>query len=101
MAKKYTPPPEPATRVIETFRKIGQYELGNLTSDEPSCFNGRVSIHRYRVTVEKLEEPDEVLKERIQKLWDECDNSHHWGPLQDAAKGLGLKLDFKTQTRNR
>lgn len=103
MAKKPAPkvvPPEPTIRIIETFRKIGNYELGSLTAPEPSCFNGRVSIRRYRVTVELIDEPEEVLQARVQKLWDECNNSHHWGPLQEAAKSLNLDLNFNTQRRN-
>lgn len=95
MAKAKTKPqpePEPKTRVFETFRAIGAYEMGNLRQEDPSCFNGNVQVKRYRVTIEEIEEPDDVIAARIQKLWDECKNHHHWSPLQAVAKRHGLEL---------
>ena len=77
---------------FDTFRKLGLYDLHNLQSKEPSCFNGIVSIRKYKVTIEPIEEPNEVLAERLQKLWDECDNYHHWTPLKNAALQIGYEL---------
>lgn len=77
---------------FDTFRKIGLYEQHNLQSKEPSCFNGNVSIRKYKVTIEPIEESNEVLAERLQKLWDECDNHHHWTPLKNAALQIGYEL---------
>lgn len=39
-----------------------------LGSEEPCVFNGNVSVERYRVTIEKIEEPQEVLRERLLTL---------------------------------
>ena len=47
------------------------------------------------MTVEEIEEPKEVLIERLRKLWSECDNHHHWGPLKATAAELGIELDLK------
>lgn len=77
---------------FDTFRKIGFYEQLNLKREEPTCFNGGVSIRKYKVTIELIEEPNEVLAERLQKLWDECDNHHHWTPLKNAALQIGYEL---------
>lgn len=77
---------------FETFRKLHEYEKNNLTNDEPSSFNGDVRIIKYRVTFEKIEEQQEVLEERLQKLWDECDNMHHFGPIKAKAKEIGYEL---------
>jgi hypothetical protein len=77
---------------IETFRNIGNYELMSLSQKTPSCFNGRLSILKYRVTVEQITESDEVIRARIQKLWDECDNHHHRSVLIQAGKEYGLEL---------
>ncbi len=77
---------------FETFRVLGAYDTGNLTSKEPSCFNGNVSIKKYRITIEEVEEPKEVYEQRLQKLWDECDNSHHLKPLRSEAKNIGYEL---------
>lgn len=58
----------------------------------PSCFNGFVQVRRYRTTIEIIDEPVEILRARLQQLWDECDNHHHWTPLRNAAHGLGVTL---------
>lgn len=89
------PQPEPKTMVFETFLQIGSYEIGNMKRDDPSCFNGNVSVKRYRVTIEEIEDPDDVIRARLQKLWDECDNHHHREPLRAVAKRYGLELAYK------
>ena len=81
--------------VIETFRKIGSYDRHNLTIDEPWAFNGGVGVQRYRITIELIEEDTEVYRERLQKLWDENDNHHNWGPIRGEAKRLGVEIDDK------
>ena len=81
--------------VVETFRDYGHYELSNIAESawrEPSCYNGRVCVRRFRVTVEVIDEPAEVIGSRLQKLWDECDNHHHVEPLIYAAEKYGVEL---------
>lgn len=82
----------PVRLVFETFRTIGRYEQSNLTRTEPSCFNQSVEIKKYRVTVEEIDEPKEVLEARLRKLWSETKNHHDWQPLQNAAEKLGITL---------
>jgi len=87
---------------FETFRKPGAYAESQLKDSEPSCFNGGVSVRRYRVTFEEIEEPKDALIQRLRKLWAECDNHHHWGPLQAEAAKLGITLshdDIKPRKR--
>ena len=85
-----------AKRSFETFRQIGSFEESNLKSDYPSAFNGIVRVQKYRITIEPVKEPIEVLRARVQKLWDECDNHHHRDPLQSMAKELGMeRLEWK------
>jgi hypothetical protein len=81
-----------STICFETFKKIGPFEQSNLLKKNATCFNGMVNIHKYKVTIEQIEEPKEVLAERLQKLWDECDNSRNWTPLKEAAKEIGYEL---------
>ena len=59
---------------------------------EPYCFNGSACITRYRVTIEKVAEPNSVLAARIIKLWTESDNTHDMQPLKEAAAKIGLDL---------
>ena len=80
---------------FETFKEIGSYEKYNLISKEPSCFNGIVNLRKYKVTIELIEEPNEIIQERLQKLWDECNNHHNWEPLQNMAKKIGYELKDK------
>jgi hypothetical protein len=46
---------------FETFRKIGSYEQSNLQSKDACCVNGIVNIRKYKVTIEPIEEPKEIL----------------------------------------
>ena len=85
---------------IETFKKPSGYLLREMKQDAPSCFNGIVRVKRYRVTVEEIAEPVEVIRERIQKLWDECDNHYNWAPLKAAAKEVGLELSNDTRRKH-
>jgi hypothetical protein len=80
-------------KTIETFREIDDYQMRQLQQDEPDCFNRKVSVRKYRVTIELVDEPDEVICARIQKLWDECKNHHHWQPLKNEALKYGLVLE--------
>jgi hypothetical protein len=88
--KESTKPEYPMS--IETFRKVSGYELSNLNQSETSVLNGWVRVEKYRVTVERIEEPVEVYAERLQKLWDESNNPHDYSPLQNKAKQLVVTL---------
>ena len=77
---------------IETFRKIGSYQIGNLKQETPSSLNSVISIKKYKISVEEIEEPIEVYEERIQYLWDKCDNYHHIDAIRTEAKTLGYTL---------
>jgi hypothetical protein len=77
---------------FETFLPLSGYARNNMTVSEPSSFNGNCRFRKYRVTVEEIEEPKEVLAARLQKLWDECKNSHQWDCISDAAGEIGYKL---------
>ena len=79
-------------RQFETYRPISEFNILSMTDKEPCCWNDEVKIKRYKVTIEEIEEPVEVYAERLQKLWEECDNYHHRTPIQNMAKSLGIKL---------
>lgn len=82
--------------VFETFRKINEYQINNLIKKEPDCWNGEVSFKKYSVTIEEILETKEIYAERLQKLWEECDNHHHYQPIKAAAAKLGIKLESTT-----
>ena len=81
---------------IETFRKDS---LSQFEDDEPSCFNGIVRVVKYKYTVEEIEEPKEVIHQRLQELWDYSDNHHDHMPLEGCASEHGYK--FKGQRGNK
>lgn len=77
---------------IETFRDVSGYSLSSMRDDAPSCFNNSVNIHRYKITVELIDEPKEVLAARLQELWDKSGSHHDHTPLIVAAGKIGYAL---------
>ena len=60
---------------------------------ERTVFNGICLIREYLVTVTELDEPVEVLRERLLKLWES--KSHHSSDIlamEAEAKKLGIEL---------
>jgi len=86
--KRAQPPRDTFPKVIETFIEPSIY-----SQPEPNCINSIVRVTLYRVTIERVEEPIEVIHDRIRKLWRESDNHHDWQPLRQAAARYGLTLD--------
>jgi hypothetical protein len=74
-----------------TFQEPHDIRIEN----EPSSFNGFVRVEKYKVTIEKLDEPKQVICERLEKLWIEEKNYHHWTPLENKAKELGYTFKGK------
>lgn len=81
---------------FETFRCIDGYQQAAITLDEPAAYNGLVQVKRYRVTVEEIEEPDEVICSRLQRLWDECKNHHVSRDLARYAKQYNYQFKVKS-----
>lgn len=81
-------------QIIETFREVDNHELWRLKQEKPSLFNGICRVTKYRVTVEEVEEPDEVIKARILKLWEDKNpmGSMDRRAIRAAAKKYGVEL---------
>ena len=78
---------------FDTFRDLSAPDgYRELEQDDSSCFNGMVRVRKYRVTIELIEEPVEIIKERIQKLWDENDNHYNDTSLIKEGAKYGLEL---------
>lgn len=77
--------------VFETYQKVDFYDTSRLTMSEPYTGNGMVRIRRYRITVELIDEPIEVLRDRLLRLWRESErNLHIWRPMDEVAEELGM-----------
>lgn len=77
---------------FDTFGCPGD-QIKRLLVAEPTAFNGLVRVERYRVTIERIEEPEDVIKARLQELLDlpgHIDKNKH---VRKAAAKLGIKLD--------
>ena len=74
---------------LETFNEP-LYSIN--VQKEPSCFNGFVRVVKYKVTVEQIEEPIEVIHQRLEDLWLKSDNYHDYGPLKVEAKKWGYEF---------
>lgn len=83
---------EPTSEIV-TFRDPRGYGITNLINREPSCMNGHANYRQWRVTVTPVEEPQEILAERVRQLWRECHNHHNWAALEAAARQVGIELD--------
>lgn len=74
---------------FETFRKPSSYEI--IKETHPSCGNGSISIRKYRVIAEEIEEPVGVLQSRLLRLCEKHGGNHHnWGLLKSVARKLGM-----------
>ena len=56
-------------RVFETFRKLDGFALGNMIKKDPYCDNGKVAVIKYQVTIEEIEESQEIMQKRIKELY--------------------------------
>lgn len=69
-APALTSPLPPAD--VQTFEVFGRpnaaFGLIRTDSREASCFNGQVAVTRYRVTIEAIPEPVEVVAARVEAL---------------------------------
>lgn len=79
-----------SAEIIETFNPPSTTFL--YIQKEPSAFNGYVRVRKYRITIEMVDEPIEVIQQRLQELWDKCDNMHHYDPLKNEAKKYHYEL---------
>jgi hypothetical protein len=90
--KRQGPPQEPKRLVFETFRQPSHFLLRGLEQAAYDVFNREVHVRRWRITVETIEETDDVIYARLLDLWERSANFHEWEPLRDAAKALGREL---------
>lgn len=71
------------------------YWLSSQRKDSPSCFNGYVSVYKWKISIEKVEEPIEVIQERLETLYRQSDNHHDYQPLQNFVKSIGYTFTGK------
>lgn len=84
------PAPIEYPRVLETYRDPMRL-IERYAHTEPSTMNGDVDIVRYRVTIERLDDPPEVLHARLLKLWRSTErNWHNTDPMRAAARAIGM-----------
>jgi hypothetical protein len=78
-------------RTFTTFQP-DLIEPNNIT--KASCFNGMCRIRNYRVTVEEIEEPKEVLEKRLRELWLDKNNGHSSNRKAINAEATKLGIDL-------
>jgi len=79
--------------VIEMFHDPG-WTLRNYTRNEPSFVNN-LTMRKFRVTIELIDEPVEVLRERLIRLWRESENNgHYYNDAKQAAEELGIDWNW-------
>jgi hypothetical protein len=86
------PTPEPI--VFETFADTNDINrlIRNTQQDKPSHVNNEICVQRYRVTIELIEEPDEVIRDRLLALDAELGHADKHRCIKAEAKRLGIDL---------
>lgn len=97
--KAPAPPLEPVKTVV--YEGFGSRDARAVTRpylcQVPGYVNS-ISLHRIRITVEVLEEPTEVLAERLQELWETLPyNVHHSDTFKRHASEYGIELPYETR----
>lgn len=72
--------------IFETFKNISDYYILQMKKDHPDCFNSKVQIKKYKVTIEEIKEPDDIYIERLKTLYKISDNWHNRNAIQRFAK---------------
>lgn len=93
--KKKTPAPKFIdTQGPESFEVYGRPSIPSYlaTDSKPDSFNGRVHLERYRVTVEKIEEPIEAIHERLREIFAKVKGTRNADAVLAAAKEWGVVL---------
>lgn len=67
--------------------------IERLVTEKPSALNNIIRVQRYRITVELIEEPKEVLKCRLLELSNEGGHIDRRKRIRAAASKLGITLD--------
>lgn len=78
--------------VFETFGNPEE-QIKRLLVEAPTAFNGIVRVERFRVTVERIDEPENVLKARLCELLEQKGYIDKNKQVRKAAAKLGIKLD--------
>jgi len=97
---KVAAPPE-YPRVLDVFGNP-RYHIDQMSFLKvPTCFNGMIRLQRYRITVEEVDEPIEVQRERLIHMWRTSErNHHHWSPFKAVANQLGMDFERDLGLKN-
>ena len=79
-------------KTVETFKKLDQYELNILENTKPSAVNS-LRYRKYKITIELIEESDEVLTKRLQKLYDETNGYRKRDMILKEAEHKGFVIN--------
>lgn len=66
---------------------------------EPKAFNGNVLVKRYKVTIEEIQEPDEVILERLKALYKNETNHYTRNDLERYAR-INFDVDLEGLSNN-
>jgi hypothetical protein len=86
--------PTPAPVVFETFAHTQDINrlVRSHQKDKPSHVNNEICVQRYRVTIELIEESDEVIRDRLLALDEERGHCDKARAIRTEAKRLGIDL---------
>lgn len=80
-------------KTSECYGLPNDYMLDCMGKPTPCVWNGEVHVKRYRISVEEVVEPADVLKARLQALLKERGHPDNDRAIRQEASRLGISLD--------
>jgi hypothetical protein len=82
---------------MKTFETYQPRSIAPNSITKPAVFNGMCLIRRYKVTVEEIQEPVEVLQERLKTIWGNrralrITHGSNINAMKEEAEILGIEL---------
>jgi len=78
---------------FETIGRPTQHQIEGLMRSGATVLNRQVRVERYRVTIERIEEPKEVIKQRLEDLLGQRLHMDNRAAVRAEAKRLGITLE--------
>lgn len=79
--------------VIETYGKPTEGMLQMLTDKGPHVHNGDVRVERYKITIERIDEPVETYRQRLLELLKQRLHIDARKAIRTTAARLGVSLE--------
>jgi hypothetical protein len=95
LRKKSDSGDSPFPTTFQTFFPVGTHNIRDWTQSKPSSFNALIRVKKYRVTIEEVQEPEDVIIDRLVELYKNADSYRERAAIEDYAEACGFNIDWK------